>query len=78
MRQKYELTGQEQKRFRRLKPIEGEAIKFWQMAAYTRGLDYQTIISTGRTFTALPIGHGKHWCYPMTLKCKRRPVYVEE
>ena len=77
LRQSFQLTPQEQKRFRRLKPVEGEAMSFWQRAAHVRGMDPETVISNGRGFTALPYGHGKQWCYPIPLKCKRRPIYTD-
>ena len=75
MRQKFELDKYEWDKFTRLRPIDGEAIRFWAQAAKTRNLDPKSVISAGRTFTALPEGHGKHWCFPVSLKCKKTPVY---
>lgn len=76
LRQTFQLTVLEQKRFRRLKPVPGEAVDFWKLAAHERGMDPDTVISNGKGFSALPYGHGKHWCYPIALKCKKRPVYI--
>jgi hypothetical protein len=45
--------------------------KFWQRVADARGLDYHTIIGTENapySFTAMPVGHGKHWCFPEPLE----------
>lgn len=74
-RQFYSLTKQELYQFRKLRPIEGEAIDFWAKVAISRGLDPQTIISDRKGFSGLPENHGKPWCYPMRLKCRKRPVY---
>lgn len=78
-RKSYYLDGHEIDKFNRLfchQPKDGEAYAFWRGVAYDRGLDYQTILGIeGRQheFTALPLGHGKHWCYPLSLKCRNAP-----
>ena len=78
-RKSYYLDGEEIDKFLRLTrqvPKDGEAYAFWRGVAYDRGLDYQTILGIeGRPqeFTALPMGHSKHWCYPLTLKCRNPP-----
>jgi hypothetical protein len=77
MRQQHQLTPHEQRKFARLRPFQGEALAFWSYVARVRGLDPTTVISNGLNFTALPSGHGKHWCYPTKLKCSKKPVYVE-
>lgn len=74
-RQFYSLTKQELYQFRKLRPEEGQAIDFWARVAISRGLDPQTIISDRKGFSGLPDGHGKHWCYPIRLKCRKRPIY---
>jgi hypothetical protein len=58
-----------------LQPLPGEAINFWATVAADRKVDPKSIISEGGKFTALPVGHGLHWCAPMSLKCKKKAVY---
>ena len=81
MREQYHLTPVELNRFYRIRPFQNEALGFWSWVARSRGLDPKTVISesTGQQvrFTALPIGHGKSWCFPLPLKCKKKPVYAE-
>ena len=78
-RNSYYLDDEEIGKFIRLTcqhPKDGEAYAFWRGVAYDRGLDYQTILGIeGRPheFTALPLGHGKHWCWSLTLKCRHAP-----
>lgn len=76
--QAYHLTPTEMRDFDRLPPFEGFAWKFWQRVAYVRDLDYTTIIARAPHFTALPLGHGKHWCFPSPLKCKKPPPILPE
>ena len=76
IRNEFTLTSFEQRWFDRLPPIEGAAVVFWKKAAFDRGLDPASVISNGYKFTALPEGHGKHWCFPSPLQCKRKPVYT--
>lgn len=75
-RRTYSLTPEECDAFRAL-PINGisgnRAFAFWSTAARARGLDPATVIATPDSFTALPVGHGKHWCWPTPLKCKKAP-----
>lgn len=71
MRNAYSLEPDEQLRFDRLKwtKREGAAVAFWKSVAERRGLDPKTIITyEPGTFTALPLGHGKHWCWPSPLR----------
>jgi hypothetical protein len=75
MRKQFELNHVELSQFRRLKPDQGVALAFWARVALSRDLDPESVISNGMTFTALPQGHGKHWCWPLPLKCKKQPVY---
>jgi hypothetical protein len=56
--------------------FKGDAFAFWREAAANRGIDYRTIISKpdrSYEFTALPMGHNRHWCHPMSLKCRNAP-----
>jgi hypothetical protein len=72
-RTEYRLTAKEVDQLNQLPKFQGEAIKFWTGAAIARGLDYKTIIGNTQdhaSFTALPVGHGKHWCYPALLKVR--------
>jgi hypothetical protein len=77
MRKQFELSAIEKRQFARLRPIQGEALDFWGRVAYVRGLDPATIISEAGKFTALPMGHGHHWCYPSKLKCSKPPIYID-
>lgn len=70
MRQEIKLTELEKARFWRLPPRPGAALRFWKEVALARGLDPDTVLGYGSKATALPLGHGKHWCYPALLKCR--------
>lgn len=71
MRKAYELTAAEKRSLDRAPPIEGRAFAIWHQIAEERGLDVHSLLSTGPlTFTGLPLGHGKHWCFPSSLKCR--------
>lgn len=73
LRQTYTLTPEEREEFRGLWPQEGKVFRFWQRVAAARGLDYHTIIGTENapySFTAMPVDHGKHWCFPEPLGVK--------
>lgn len=79
-RKVYHLTTEEASRWERLPPVDGRAWDFWRSVAADRGLNYRTILGVNDRFyefTALPVGHRKPWCYPMPVKCKAAPVYVE-
>lgn len=65
------LTKLEKERLYRLRPSPGEAFDFWKDVADVRGLDYSTIYVLGSSCTALPIGHKKHWCFPLSLKAEK-------
>lgn len=47
---------------------------FWFSVGERLGIDSKSIIGLphkGRQhFSALPIGHKRHWCYPFVLRCK--------
>jgi hypothetical protein len=76
-RQTWRLTAAEAATLRSLPFQEGAAFKFWREVALARGLDYRTIIGNPSdldSFTAMPDGHGRDWCWPDTLKCTRSPV----
>ena len=79
MRKKFTLSEAEFKQFKVLRhqPYQNIAINFWAKVANDRGLDPASIISSGETFTGLPVGHEKWWCYPVALKCSKPPVYKE-
>lgn len=79
MRQSFKLSEVELKQHKRLikAPFPGEAWRFWKRVAAARGVDHGSIISRGEYFTALPIGHGKAWCFPIPLKCSKKPKYEE-
>lgn len=56
------------------------ALDFWKRVARSLNLDYRTIIydvENAYSFSALPRGHNKHWCYPYPLKCSVDPATVE-
>lgn len=73
-RQHFNLTAPERERFDMLRPIPGDAFAFWRQVAQARGLDPGSIIGIPNgTFTALPLGHNKHWCFPFPLVCRNRP-----
>ena len=72
-RESYTLTPDEIKEFRRLPLDYGVAFEFWRKVAYTRGLDPKSIIGIETDFTALPLNHGTHWCYPSPLRCMSLP-----
>lgn len=79
-RVKVELTSEETRRLERLRPTVGVAWQFWEDVAKERGLDFQSLVvemkylGKGETaiesITALPLGHGKDWCYPFDIKSK--------
>lgn len=77
MRTKHQLTPVELGKFNWLRPIQGEALAFWEQVAKVRNLDPKSIVSNGQNFTALPVGHGKQFCFPVPLKCKKKPVYAD-
>jgi hypothetical protein len=73
MRKEYLLTDNEFGTFRKLGSYPEEGFDFWRGAAKARNLDYKTIIgntTNQRAFTALTVGHGKHWCFPLPLNVK--------
>lgn len=75
-RKTYDLTAEETAEFRRLRDFPGVGLAFWRRVAATRGLDPETVITVGREplkFTALPVGHGKWWCWPSALECRHKP-----
>lgn len=84
----YELTAEELAEFpacrRALNGMIGYGLltgehvwTFWKRIARVRGLDYRSIIGvpdSPQRFSALPLDHGKHWCWPMTLQCVNPPL----
>jgi len=78
-RKTYRLTADEAAAFpvpNALWPDAGLAFRFWATVAAARGLDYRSIIGNPldrESFTALPLGHGKHWCWPASLRCHKPP-----
>ena len=79
MRNTFTMTGIETAQFNRLRPNQGEAIAFWNRVAHRRELDPKSMITEGHLgkFSALPLNHGKHWCFPHALKCQKKPVYKD-
>jgi hypothetical protein len=72
------LNSGEWDAFNSLRPFPGEAIAFWRGVAERRKLDPKSLLSLNEKFTGLPLGHGHHWCYPLSLQCKRRPQVSPE
>ena len=81
-RSTYRLTADELDALNALWPLprfvtdSGRTWEFWRWVAAARGLDYTTIIGkpfVRDTFTALPLGHGKHWCWPSPLNLQKPP-----
>ena len=77
-REKHHLAAEEIDAFERLPPVPERVRDFWRDAAMTRGLDPKSVLAADiwhdrYSFTALPLGHGKHWCWPMALGCGPRP-----
>lgn len=75
LRKTYQLEPHEVRQFYRLRPLPGVALSFWKNVADARGLDYKSLITDGRSFSGLPKDHGKQWCYPIPLACKRKARY---
>jgi hypothetical protein len=82
-RETYRLTPAERTALDNLWPSsgfatgEGGGFGFWRAVAKRRGLDYSTILGNPydrSKFTALPLGHGEHWCWPSPLKCAKPPA----
>lgn len=69
MRTNYKLNEQEIDKFHRLRPLPEQAFEFWREVAVSRGLDPVTVLHVGAyVFSALPYGHGCHWCWPANLR----------
>jgi hypothetical protein len=85
MRKKYTLTDDELAEWRALPQESSEqdraldAWVFWNKVCRGRGLDSASLLAAHvpDTFTALPIGHGKPWCWPQALRCRRLPEEFE-
>lgn len=76
MRTKHQLTAIELAKFNRLQPFQGEALSFWKWIAKSRNLDPKSLITNGRDFTGLPVGHKLPWCFPLPIKCRKKPSYA--
>jgi hypothetical protein len=72
MRGQIRLSSEETAAFNRIPPLQGEAWNFWKRVAVLRKLDADTLLWENGVVTALPLGHGKQWCYPLPLKCRKR------
>lgn len=70
------LTKSEQAEFTQLKPEPGDAWTFWKKVAAARGLDHRSLIDQKGKLSGLPKGHKHHWCYPIPLQCKQKPVAI--
>lgn len=79
MRNTYTMTEIEVTKFNRLRPFPGEAFTFWKRVAVDRGVDPGSMITEGHKakFSALPLNHGKQWCFPFALKCVKKPTYKD-
>ena len=75
MRQTHKLSHAEWRQVKALPPVQGVALEWWRLKALSVGLDSSTLLmcDDGWRFTGLPLGHGKHWCYPIELKCRYKP-----
>ena len=71
----YHLQGEQITRLQQLPTAQwatGVAFRFWRELCGELGLDVKSVITLpGYRFTALPLNHGKHWCWPYPLKCTR-------
>ena len=68
------LTPQEADELRLIPPFPEFAWTFWRKVSAARGLDARSAIGGDRgTFSALPAGHGRHWCWPVQLTCSAPP-----
>lgn len=81
-RETHRLTPAERLSFAKLRPWQdsGSGRRFWWAVAADRGLDGTTVIGVPGdpyAFTALPIGHRKHWCWPQPLTCKKTAAELE-
>jgi hypothetical protein len=83
-RETHRLTPAERLTFARLgrayRPNATDLFRFWWTVGRARGLDSRTIIGVENdptAFTALPWGHGKHWCWPLRLKCRKSAAALE-
>ena len=75
-RREYRLGSQELEKLSSKFKDEKSLWEFWAEVASKRKLDHKTIIghdADRRRFTALPIGHKQHWCFPFPLKCAKPP-----
>ena len=72
MRSVYTLTKQEAARFEKLPKLPEVAFEFWRGVAAARNVDPKSILTPRNDpyqFSALPVGHGKPWCYPFSIRC---------
>ena len=85
MRQKHTLTEPELAEWAAL-PTDGTeedratpAWLFWNKVCQARGVDCSTLMASHvpEQFSAMEIGHGKWWCWPQALKCRRPPSDFE-
>ena len=74
-RQEISLTKAERQTFQDLRPEPDQAFLFWERVCKERDLDWRSVMPDPETnkMTALPLNHGKHWCWPWPLKCKDPP-----
>jgi hypothetical protein len=86
VRNTYHLTPEESASFAKLcartRWHNAEDIwRFWGGVAVARGLDPKSVMCKGtdrESFTALPLGYGKDWCFPSSLKVAAPPAFVVE
>jgi hypothetical protein len=73
MRKTIELSSKEKDRFNAIRPDLGAAMAFWREVAESRGLDPASLFTTNNVVSGLPVGHGKHWCWPHEFYLKHKP-----
>lgn len=70
----HQLDQAEINELRALRGYPSVAFGFWARLCAERGLDASTVITqAGYKFSALPAGHGQHWCWPFPLRCSKPP-----
>lgn len=58
-------------------PLSGKLARdWWRAKAQAAGMDPGSVIAGQWKWSGLPVGHGKHWCYPVSLACATRPEFT--
>jgi len=78
-RSTHQLSVENIRELKALRPQSQVAFDFWRRLCAKLGLDSKTVITyPNYRFSALPLGHDKHWCWPHALGCKTAPEKEEE